>query len=327
MNNAYLYAVNANGASVTPNIIGECGFGWSGVASDGGSMSCAGAGVMNWWVSGAVTTSPPGVLLATPGSLEAWVVPGDPQRAHVLGFYLASEPANQQLVGFTRGGNHYVFQYLTLALTNAPTLGWGAWHHLVLTWDSGGYDAYYDGSHVARVTASLSNPNVAETFVIGQWDTSPFSNQMSGFIAEVAIYPTALSAGQVANHFAAADSASNLPVFYGTRPEVVATPLGYALGPAHLGLTGTGSISLAGGTVAALISVTTDAPQYGAILGDPDYLLSRGYVTASNSLGSVYEFNRLVFGTQVRQLPRFTSLLSWSFPAGLVVSITELFVH
>lgn len=327
LNTSYLYA-NAipitgfgAGGPTTP------GMGWSGPASDGGSCAMSGSGWKNFIPSSGSFPDPPGVSFPIPGTLEAWFWGGEPDSGTVIYWFFPTQPANQQFIGMSMAFDQIQAQVFgSIFVTQA--ISWSStWHHCVMVMTSTAIQLYIDGSSVGTAVATLSPRTIASNFIVGQSGVAGDVSPQTGFLAELAIYNAALGAGQVANHHAAGDSRSNSPTYYGTRPATVPNPRGLDLGPAHLGLTGTGSISLAGGTVAALISVTTDAPQYGQFVGDPDYLTSRGYVTASNSLGSVYEFNRLVFGTQVRFFPPFTSVVSWSFPVGLVVSITELFIR
>lgn len=303
------------------------GLGWSGPASDGGAMVASGPGFKNFIPAAGTPTDPPGVQLPVPGALEAWFWGADFAEGTSLGWLFPSQPAGQQLAGFIWNATQALCQFLGQPAIAANLLSMTTWHHLVQVLNPTGFDFWVDGVHVGNTAASLSTSTVARNFFVGKTDQPGFALNQTGFIAEVAIYPTALSAGDVSNHFLAADNRTNQPVFYGIRPATVSSPLGYVLGTAHLGLTGTGSFSPAGGVVAALISVTTDTPEHGQIIGNPDYLLSRGYVNTSNSLGTVYEFDRLVFGTQVRRFPEFTSLVSWSLPPNLVVSITELSVR
>lgn len=323
---AYLYAsgipVTGGGAGVST----VPGLGWSGVASDGGSFAASGAGFKNFKPTSGSFPVGPGVEFPVPGSLEFWNWNGEPDSGVQVGWFFPGQPVNQQLVQLIATLTEIQAQAFGAFFVTDNTIATNHWHHCVMTLSSTTMGLFVDGSSVGSTAVTFSGSSVAQNFFAGQTGIANDSLQQTGFIAEIAMYDVVLGAGQVANHFAAADSRTNQPVFYGTRPQTVPNPRGLALGTAHTGLTGQSSFSTAAGTIAALISVTVDAPQYGEIIGNPDYLMSRGYITASNALGSVYEFNRLVFGTQVRFLPPFTSVISWSLAAGVTVTITELFL-
>lgn len=78
------------------------------------------------------------------------------------------------------------------------------WKHCAITWDGTTWKCYINGLHVGTdhtgngpVTAVTNKP-----FVVG-WDDSS-TQRWHGDIAEVAVYSTALSAGRIAAHYAAA---------------------------------------------------------------------------------------------------------------------------
>lgn len=83
----------------------------------------------------------------------------------------------------------------------------GVWHQVASSQDSSGMKLYVDGSVVA------TNPNVTtgEGFSgfwriggdnLNSWPDQPASNWFAGGIDEVAVYPQALSAAQIATHYA-----------------------------------------------------------------------------------------------------------------------------
>ena len=90
----------------------------------------------------------------------------------------------------------------------APTcfIADGAWHHYVWTWDQANQNAiafYVDGAPVAGVVHPGGYPARVvglQTLEVG--DVSPADPV--GFLDEVAVYPRALTAGEVAQHFTAA---------------------------------------------------------------------------------------------------------------------------
>jgi hypothetical protein len=91
--------------------------------------------------------------------------------------------------------------------TSPATLSGGGWNYLVVTRDAlGAVTLYLDGA-VAQTGTDPDSMNIANDLLIGaNHDGNPGSPDtfFNGNIDEVAIYPVALSAAQVSNHFAAA---------------------------------------------------------------------------------------------------------------------------
>lgn len=84
----------------------------------------------------------------------------------------------------------------------------GQWHHVVGTQGPGGMTLYVDGERVARNGYSEHHDFAGYWHVGGDnlqgWSTSwwwPLSNRFAGQIDETAVYPSVLSASQVANHY------------------------------------------------------------------------------------------------------------------------------
>jgi hypothetical protein len=86
----------------------------------------------------------------------------------------------------------------------------GNWHYLAVTYDagSGEVDAYVDGHDLGAqpinpsATIAFSNPAV----LLGGWTDTTVNQPFSGAMAQVAIYGTALSAGAISDHYAAASA-------------------------------------------------------------------------------------------------------------------------
>lgn len=95
----------------------------------------------------------------------------------------------------------------------------GAWHHVVATQDSSGIALYVDGSRKASANVTGNQAYSGYWHVGGDqlsgWPQQPTSNFFAGQIDETAIYPSALSAQQIAGHFqlasAPADTVSTVP--------------------------------------------------------------------------------------------------------------------
>jgi hypothetical protein len=83
---------------------------------------------------------------------------------------------------------------------SVPTTGW---HHLVVTWNDGGdkkLRMYFDGSLMATGSATGAGSPTITAFWIGNDGGVAFN--FNGTIDEAAIYASALSAQQVATHYA-----------------------------------------------------------------------------------------------------------------------------
>src|SRR5215510_10250233 len=119
----------------------------------------------------------------------------------LAGWFLGTSAGNAiQFFAGTAGGSTVFNLLSTLAYNN------NVWHHIVALWDgSSGADhakLYVDGTLVATstVNAVAIGTNNAN-FMIAAGALTP-ANFTAGTLARVAVYPLALSAAQVANHFA-----------------------------------------------------------------------------------------------------------------------------
>jgi hypothetical protein len=135
------------------------------------------------------------------------------------------------------GGNHGV------AATNGNVLADSNWHHVVAVCDEVGglVSIYVDGvlNNSVNITPGKGIHSLTAPLAIGSRLSSPtattYDNQFSGSIDDVAIYNTALSAGQVMNHYLAAGIApvitlqpTNTTVNEGGTARLYAAALGTA---------------------------------------------------------------------------------------------------
>jgi hypothetical protein len=115
-----------------------------------------------------------------------------------------------------------------------------------------------------------------------------------------------------------------LNAIYTAITSLPTAPASYATATVHSGLSGDGTITFSDDAIALLATITTDMPAYGQSDGEPPFLFGRGYIVPFTSLGPVRDRTRLAYGTQVFSLPLLSESVGYSFPAGLVVSLTEL---
>jgi len=84
---------------------------------------------------------------------------------------------------------------------NAGALSTGAWDHLVMTWNSGGYMVVYVNGVAADSIPASVNPIGAnsEPFIIGvsPWSQSPTALAVYGDLDDIGLWNRALSAGEV----------------------------------------------------------------------------------------------------------------------------------
>ena len=81
----------------------------------------------------------------------------------------------------------------------------GAWHQMVATQGAGGMALYVDGVRVGRSSTTAGQNYLGTWRVggdnIGGWPNQPTSSYFAGSIDETSVYPSVLSAQQVASHY------------------------------------------------------------------------------------------------------------------------------
>lgn len=208
-----------------------------------GAFARNGVGTWEGWLRSTNTTSNNSFAIAEGASA------GNPVMALGLG-------TGGKLRGFARNAAG-----AAQTLTSAATLSDGAWHHVVLTYDGTNVRLYLDGALVAGPLA-LAGPIGTENFAVGGRRTgSNISNQYVGDVDEVAVYSRALSAAEVADHFAAMAAVGPTPLALTGRGDAVASDTGVLRQAAVLrgrvaGLAGGAGVvlrfvALRGGVVAA----------------------------------------------------------------------------
>ena len=178
--------------------------------------------------SGGLTMKTAGALVGDAGNVAVtflgggWIAPNDisaPQNTFTTEFWMKTATKNIQVSGF--GNNqlgvaatydrsvavdttgHLTFMVAPggtkKTITSPGVYTDNAWHYVVATLDSSGQKLYVDGALVAQDATSTT----ARTGVTGYWRaggiTSPY---YYGVLDEFAVYPRALTADQVAQHYA-----------------------------------------------------------------------------------------------------------------------------
>ena len=90
------------------------------------------------------------------------------------------------------------------AFTSNGSIPLNQWNHLVLTNNAGTYTFYLNNS-IDKTAAGPNSPtDDGSPFSIAVTNNAGLANWYKGFLDEIAVYPTALTAAQVANHYNAA---------------------------------------------------------------------------------------------------------------------------
>jgi len=207
--------------------------------------------------------NPAGLNLSGQITLEAWVKPdaiqaelariishGPPTRTD----YLIAPPdgaltnSSEVFLGINGAGANYVVGSTIITYTNdveigsntysasfaipAGDLGGASWIHLVGTYDGANWRLYRNGAQVASATAPVGAVTVSN----GDWAIGctgqGWANNYAGGIDEVAIYGTALTSTQVANHYSAATTATTAPITIvrsGSSEVTITWPAGTSL--------------------------------------------------------------------------------------------------
>ncbi len=160
----------------------------------------------------------------------------------------------------------------------------GAWHHVVATQGSGGTALYVDGLRVGRNTSVTGSQDYSGYWHVGGdtlngWPDQPASSYFQGDVDETAVYPAALSAAQVADHYGLGSGTTVTlgpsdrygKAVYGDQPDAY-WRLGESSGSGGTDASGNGAGALYGS------GVTLGSP--GAVTGTTD--------TAATLNGSYY---------------------------------------
>ncbi|MCZ2825176.1 MULTISPECIES: PKD domain-containing protein [unclassified Modestobacter] len=100
--------------------------------------------------------------------------------------------------------NFGVYDGRTKLVTSTESYNDGTWHHVAATLSPRGLVLYVDGKEVASRTDAVSAQPFNGYWRIGADNVWSGARTFTGSIDEVAVYPTALTAAQIANHVAVA---------------------------------------------------------------------------------------------------------------------------
>jgi hypothetical protein len=132
-------------------------------------------------------------------TVEAWVKPSDGNFRYLLGWG-AGGPAQSYNLAVTGTSVNVVTNSDDLSWTTPGSLVDGSWHHVVVSYDGSRAVAYIDGTSLGAqaFAAPLDTINASGLYVGANYGSG---GPVYGYLDEVAVYPVALSAGQVQGHF------------------------------------------------------------------------------------------------------------------------------
>ena len=150
-------------------------------------------------------------------SAEAWFKTDTTTGGKILGFGNAQPRRNGTLLGYSSVYDRHVYMSdagklvfgtwsgTRVVVTSPASYNDNAWHHVVATQGPGGMVLYVDGVRVASNTVSANTVSLGSWRIGGDsipstWPSAPTSRHFKGAIDEFAVYPTALTAAQVAAH-------------------------------------------------------------------------------------------------------------------------------
>ena len=155
-------------------------------------------------------------------TVEAWVNTTSTSGGKIIGFgnsQIGTDSGNYDRQIYMDNSGHLtygVYNNGTFTVTTAGTYNDGQWHLVVGTLSSAGLVFYVDGKKVgANPGTTVGQPYTGYWRVGGDnlngWPNQPTSNYLGGSIDEAAIYPSALSLGQVQQQYTDSGRTINVP--------------------------------------------------------------------------------------------------------------------
>jgi hypothetical protein len=170
------------------------------------------AGYLTLTGPGSYMLYPGWVYTANPLSMQIWFRTTTP-GGYLFGFGTAGSglsPTTDRIIYMDDAGHlHFGLHPSGYQVLNSPaTYADGTWHQVVTTMGTSGSFLYVDGALVASNTAMTTAPTLAGWWRNGYdnlagWPSAPSNNQFLGSLAWSGGYAYALTATQVAAHYAA----------------------------------------------------------------------------------------------------------------------------
>ena len=156
-------------------------------------------------------------------SIEAWVKAEDSDRGRIVGFSNGTDPTgtstrrDRHLYLADDGSFHFgIYPAETRVISSGSGYDDDQWHHVVATMGEDGIRLYVDGSEVDARTDGTVAQNYEGYWRIGgdslsNWPNRPSSDNFSGWVDEVAIYPHVISPATVLQHYLLGTTVTNTP--------------------------------------------------------------------------------------------------------------------
>jgi PKD repeat protein len=155
-------------------------------------------------------------------SVEAWIRTTTTSGGKIVGFgdsASGSSGGYDRHLYMTNSGTVTFGVYPGGVSTVSSTASYndGQWHHLVGMLGSGGQELWVDGKRVGRRTDTTSAQPFSGYWRVGGdnlngWPNQPASQNFAGDIADVAVYPAALSSTRIQAHYTASGRTLTTPV-------------------------------------------------------------------------------------------------------------------
>lgn len=211
-------------------ITGGVTLGQPGPVSGGGSMSFDGS-------TGYINLGTNANLQPQQWSIEVWF------RSTVGGGYIFRNRSYGHAIylggnGVTASDYYAADQSYHQAISpGATTYADGTWHYSVMTHDAASYVLYVDGAAVTSGASPSGTYYLPSGTAIAR-DGSCSCSYFNGSLAEVAVYPMALSASQIANHYQASGHKQNVFFIHGLNDSAASFNFGTADVALRTGLEG-----------------------------------------------------------------------------------------
>jgi len=143
------------------------------------------------------------VTIASPITVEAWFWQLRTRSSAEATMVEIGDPTRRWAI--YREGNGTVAGYVSGVIPNpvSPTLAVRTWHQVAIVYDEAHAFLYANGSQIASIA---NTGHVSTACQIHFGETAAAGSLLDGFLGDVAIFATALSASRIAAHFNAVTS-------------------------------------------------------------------------------------------------------------------------
>ncbi|OUE27402.1 PKD domain-containing protein [Clavibacter michiganensis] len=170
---------------------------------------------------GSFAVTPQAVQAPDTFSVESWVKTTSTNGGKVVGFGGSSTGTSgnyDRMVYLDNDGRVFfgVYTGATQTLNSAPGFNDGKWHQIVATMGAEGMKLFVDGKLAGQRADTTRGQDYKGYWRVGGdnlggWPNQPRSYYLAGDIAQVSIYPTALTRADVVDHLVASGRTSPIP--------------------------------------------------------------------------------------------------------------------